>query len=221
MTTLYNDYLELIELTELLLLQKLPKKTSIKHNQLPQKPAQEPPKPILKREEPLKKPLITTPPIEEKKPIKIEKKQKTDAHDLGSVLDLIKNHCTHVKLLEEPTALNPKILILIDPEMDVQKEVFEKMALALNKSKIECQIIEIEKCTSFLLLDTSLKAIVITKKSLLAHPSLHTHAKRDLNGQPLIGKTRLAIINDLQAIIDEPNLKREFWNLLLQLCQTP
>lgn len=220
------SYLELVQLTEMFILEELAgaRGKKQKASLLPAPPQMAPQ-------------MVTTPPKKEQ-PIReaevpkeanftrdsIEKAppQKTapslaSPDDLSDIHKLIQMACPSIKLHLNPMKSLEDVLILIDAESAEEKCLLENMSSALKKQGFSAKIIPISDCSPSFFLNRPFKAIVASKKLILDHSFLHPLATRDSSGQPLLCKIPLALIPDLQLLLQTPSERKKWWDHLMHL----
>lgn len=207
---LTKEYLEIVRLAELLLLQQMPTKPIA----LPKAPAA----PIETGELPI--PAIPKPVLAVKEePIQIEKKAppvELPACNLDPILDLLKTHCSKLKLVDLPVEIKKTVIVLYDQESEPEKKLLENIAAALKK----------EGHPSHLLLASELQQthlqnpanILIGSRTTFSNQQhIKIHARRDSSGKLFIAENGALAIPSLSDLIEQPSKRREVWNEILKL----
>ena len=187
-------YLELIQLTERVLLEHLPPK---KHQPLPTLKAPSPlpgvPKEIAK----------TTPP----QPI-VEIKTPEINKDFGDILNLIRAHCPKLKIIECPPLSKKTIHLLLNPQSDSEKMLGINLASALKKEGYE--FIETLETADLLIAERAI---------LLNHP-LKMNIKRNSQGHLKLSNIHVIVIPSLAELILHPEKKRSLWMEILKVLKS-
>ena len=196
--SLRKDYLELVQLSSLYLLQKLPScsaalpKISLESPKPKPQPVVEAAAHTEKKESPLPPPTPPPAPIAEPK-------------GLESMRELMKTHCSHLKLTTHPLQNLADALILYDRESAEEKELLHRIGAALQNQGFTCLIMPVRYCPQNIFHPQFLKAVIAEKALVEAYP----HCKTDF----------CAIIPDLQLFLREPQRRIEWWQNLMNLCR--
>lgn len=204
MLTPKSAYLELVQLTQLYLLQNIP----------PQKKSVKQPIP---KTEPVFSPK--PPKVEQKKPeapppvMPIEPVKTISPPNFKEILDLLNKHCPKVKLIGHPNY----IYLIFGEEPEHEKELLFKIAEALRKEGHLAEVIPSSKLTERdFAQDTHL---LIGSKSTFGNSSLlKRHAKVGNAGQIFIGQAKALVIPSLSDLISHPATRRTLWNEILSKC---
>lgn len=219
---LTKEYLEIVKLTELLLLQQIPNKplslprmvaAPRENDELPLqatvKPSlmvKEAPAPSL----PLQKEkiqVVETPPPP---PVEIL------PCNLDPILELLKTHCPKLKLVGLPIEIKKTVIILFDQEPENEKKLLENITSALKK----------EGHSAHLLLASELETthlqnpanVLIGSRTTFSNQShIKIHARRDASGKLFIAENGALAIPSLSDLVLQPSKRREVWNEILAL----
>lgn len=212
----YENYLELVQLTQLFFLQNyvkdpLPKLAS------PAKSTPTPPpieKPLIAKIETPPQPEIKLEPLIEKKVPSLPKiKQESD---LGDIHDLLKQHCPALKLIDPPSPF-PQVIILYAQENAQEKTLLQDMAKAIRKQGFSIELVAASQCRPASWPKGATKCIISSKALLLEATSLHPHVKREGPAVLHMNQVPLLVIPDLALLIAEPEKRREIWKKIMAL----
>lgn len=209
---LTQEYLEIVKLAELLLLQQLPTKpvalpktlAAPAESELPLPPA---PKPaLIVREAPAPK---TEKPVEKIIPVEI-------TCDLDPVLEMLKTHCPKLTLIGEPVETKKTVIILFDQEPETEKNLLENIVAALKKAGHNAHLLSSLELQPAHLQNPS-NVLIGSRTTFSNQPHIKIHARRDLSGKLFIKENSALAIPSLSDLLLHPSKRREVWNEILAL----
>lgn len=144
-----------------------------------------------------------------KAPVEIKKTQKNTPCDVKDVLELLKEHCPKLNLIDPP---QNKVLMLFDSEPEEEKQILNNMANALKKEGCEVEMVSLERFQP-----SSCRLFIAERSLFLKDPRFKAMSKRDEKGNLYFGGTRALVIPSLAELIAKPVLRRDLWNQILEL----
>ena len=212
---LKQEYLEVIKLTERLLLQQIPSKPPMLPKMLtaPMEASESPlpvaPKPpvVLKQE-----------PVRKEKPIPepLHVPVQTPPCNLDPILEMLKTHCPRLQLVDLPIDIKKTVMILFDAEPENEKKLLENIEAALKKEGLKTHLLHASELKVEQLQNPA--HILIGSRMTFSNQShIKIHARRDASGKLLIGESGALAISSLSELILQPVKRREVWNQILAL----
>ena len=185
-------YLELIQLTELYLLQKLPPLKKLENPPAPRVPSLKasPVKPI-------------APPPPPMQPVEEPQEPVLAFNDCEEILSLIKTHCPKLKVIEKPPQ-EKTVFLLLDPKSSAETELVTRLTAALNKEGFVI-VKNLDHASLF----------IAERACLLYHPQ-KTAIKRDARGRLSLKNSAVLVIS-LGELIASPERRRGLWTEILSL----
>lgn len=171
-------------------------------------PAYSPPPMPVARHKPAPKPE----PVEEVKaqePV-LRKAAIATEKDSREMLSLLKEKFPHMEWLDPPEGFIDLYFLHDEEEVSLYTKIIE----ALAKAQVRGQLVPASELTEKML-RAHVKVCVASKKLIQKHTALHPFARRKTDGTPMLGNTILLIAPETAAL-EAPDVKRNFWNALVQ-----
>ncbi len=207
---LTKEYLEIVRLAELLLLQQIPTKPIALPKALTA--------PIETSELPL--PAISKPAlILKEEPIPIEKKippVEIPLSNLDPILDMLKTHCSKLKLVDLPVEIKKTVIVLYDQESEPEKKLLENISSALKKEGHSSHLLlasELQQAH----LQNSANILIGSRTTFSNQQHIKIHARRDSSGKLFIAENGALAISSLSELIEQPSKRLGVWNEILGL----
>ena len=221
---LKQEYLEIVRLTELLLLQQLPTRplalpktlAAPVESEISTKSLDKPT--LIVKEEPAPKEKTPIEKVQPKEKIQVEKIISIDIStcNLDPILDMLKTHCPKLKLVDAPVELTKTVIILFDQEPENEKTLLENITAALKKAGHLAHLLQASDLQQAHLQNPA-NVLIGSRATFSNQQHIKIHARRDASGKLFIAENGALAIPSLSDLIEQPSKRRDVWNEILAL----